>query len=125
MCSSVRAVYRIPAEADAPGQARRIVDAEFAPFVPGSVLERVKLLIFEFVSNRIANGVATPMTLDVRAEDTVRCAIIDRGQAALPPMSVIGAAEKLGMNWGLSRDAAVTRVWFETQTARATASQNG
>jgi hypothetical protein len=121
-------VYRIPAGADGPGDARHIVDEEFADVLPESVRERVKLLVSEFVTNRIVAGRADreddELILDLRAEDVVRCTFVDHGSAAVPPQCVLGVLDQLSLRWGLtrtrevarSRTREVTRVWFEAET---------
>jgi hypothetical protein len=117
MCSRVRVVYRITASAEGPGDARSVIDAECGELVPQPVLESAKLLVSEFVTSRIVSGAADrdePIILDVRTDGTVRCTMIDRAPATLPPKCVLGVVERLADEWGLTRSSDMTLFWFET-----------
>jgi hypothetical protein len=123
MRTTVRAVYRIPTGADGPGDAREVVDAEFGEVLPATVLEKVKLLVSEFVTNRIVGGDAgredDELILDLCAGETVRCAVVDHGAAAVPSESALGVVDRLSSRWGLTRTSDVTKVWFETGASAA------
>jgi anti-sigma regulatory factor (Ser/Thr protein kinase) len=117
MHSSVRAVYRIAAGADGPGAARQVVDAEFAERVPELVLERLKLLISEIVTNRIVNaldGRDQRIILDLRSDRVVRCAVVDHGPATLPQGLVLRLVDEFADRWGITRSCDLTQMWFET-----------
>jgi hypothetical protein len=118
MCSHVRTVYRITASAEGPGDARSAIDAECRDLVPQPVLDNAKLLVSEFVTSRIVSGAADHddpiIILDVRAEGTIRCTVVDRGPATLPSKCVLGVVERLADEWGLTRSSDETRFWFET-----------
>jgi hypothetical protein len=122
MYSSMRAVYRIGAGADGPRTARRVVDAEFAGRVPALVLEKLKLLISEMVTNRIVNapqGADERIILDLRSDGVVRCAVLDHGPATLPQGGVLRLVEELADRWGMTRSCDLTQMWFETEASVA------
>jgi hypothetical protein len=113
----VRAVYRIPIGVEAPGDARGVLATELCDRVPESVLDKLKLLVSEFVTNRIVSGrgcAAGPLILDLRADDVVGCAVLDHGPATLPSRCALGLLDQLADRWGLIRCDDVTQVWFET-----------
>jgi anti-sigma regulatory factor (Ser/Thr protein kinase) len=100
-----------------------MVEAEFASVLPETVLERIKLLVSEFVTNRIVGGKAgredDELIVDVSADEVVRCTVVDHGAAAVPPQCVLGMLDKLSVRWGLTRTDDMTRVWFEAEASAA------
>lgn len=115
MCSRVRAVYRITTGVDGPRDAREVVAGELSDRVSAALLEELKLLVSESVTNRVVchepdDGL---LILDVRAGDAVRCAVVDRGPARLPSGLAVGLLDQLADRWGLTRSADVTQFWFE------------
>lgn len=125
MTPYMRAIYSIEAEADGPAQARQIVARELAGLVAPPTLEDLKLLVSELVTNGIVHGAATSrdtVTLDLRANDGVRCAVIDHGPGfspSAPPAEHHGMGlkivDQLADRWGVVSSQQETRVWFELE----------
>jgi|SRR5581483_1681318 len=123
----LRAIYRIEARSDGPAQARGIVSAELARRVPPECLEDVKLLVSELVSNGVRHGGARePITLDLRVNGGVRCAVTDHGPGPAADELLtqsrqsgwgLKLVERLASSWGVVRSRGVTQVWFETSSA--------
>lgn len=104
--------------------ARRIVTGELSPFVPRRRLEDLKLLISELVSGRVIQRAQAPptaedeqapaLTIDIEAQEVVRCTVIDPGTSGLPSARTARILDLVADRWGLVHDAAATRIWFET-----------
>jgi anti-sigma regulatory factor (Ser/Thr protein kinase) len=125
MNSYLRAIYRIEARTDSPARARRIVARELGSALAPERLEDVKLLVSELVTNgvRHANG-RGPITLDLRINGNVRCAVTDHGPGPATREDLTGhggwglkLVERLASRWGLTRSREATQVWFETAAA--------
>ncbi len=121
----LRALYRISARADGPARAREIVTSELSACVRRSILDELKLLVSELVTNSVLHGQAGDndtivLDLDVNAE--IRCAILDHGSgfAARAERAAgrrgwgLQLVELLADRWGVTRTAEGTCVWFET-----------
>jgi anti-sigma regulatory factor (Ser/Thr protein kinase) len=116
-------MYRIDARPDGPARARQIVERELAPALPVAVVQDVKLMVSELVTNSICHGCTTPggvVTLEIVVNGKLRCTVLDRG-----PGVVAGQAgptggwgwtlvERLALRWGFTRSQEGTHVWFET-----------
>ena len=123
MDSRVRAVYEIEPRADGPAQARRIIAEELSARVPAPVLDDVKLMVSELVTNGIVHGASeanAPVTLDLAVNGTIRCRVIDhgRGFARRPARTGRGGwglqlVERLSDRWGMRTSRQRTEVWFE------------
>jgi anti-sigma regulatory factor (Ser/Thr protein kinase) len=126
MIPYMRAIYSIDAEADGPARARRIVARELAGLVSAPILENLKLLVSELVTNGIVHGAGTSkdtVMLDLRANDGVRCAVTDHGAGFVPcdPATEhhgmgLKIVDKLADRWGIVRSQQSTRVWFELES---------
>jgi two-component sensor histidine kinase len=126
MNSRVRVLYRIDARPDAPALARRIVTSECSERVQRGTLEKLQLLVSELVTNEVVHGRAgrgDSITLDLRVNSTLRCAVVDAGsgfarRAARDRTGGWGLrlVERLADRWGVRRTEQGTQVWFETAT---------
>jgi hypothetical protein len=125
MQRTLRVVYRIAPGLEGPRAARRIISGELSAFVPRRRLEDLKLLISELVSGRVTErGQALPqpeedqapaLTLDLEAQEVVRCTIIDpAGASGLPSAWSGRILDLLADRWGLVHEGTGTRIWFET-----------
>ena len=129
MTSRVRALYRIDAQPDGPAHARRIVAHELAPVVPKTLLDDIKLMVSELVTNGVRHGrrqPEAPITLDLRVGSDVRCAVTNKGNGVPVTAAVDGYASwglrliaALSERWGMERTRDGTRVWFETSPLHA------
>jgi anti-sigma regulatory factor (Ser/Thr protein kinase) len=125
--SYVRAIYRIEARTDSPARARGIVKAELGERMEPARLQDVELLVSELVTNVVRHGGrAEPVTLDLRINGNVRCAVTDHGPGPAadelltqpgPDGWGLKLVERLSTRWGLIRAKGSTQVWFETSTA--------
>jgi anti-sigma regulatory factor (Ser/Thr protein kinase) len=133
----VRALYKIDARLDGPGQARRIVARECARRVPQRALEDFELLVSELVTNRILHGAPgkdNTVLLDLRINSTLRCAVSDHGsgvgrrddrlseavnhERAGGRPAGLRLVDRLANRWGSHRTrTGGTRVWCETAIA--------
>jgi hypothetical protein len=116
MYATVRSIYRITGGTDGPSAARRAIVDEFGGRVPALVLEKLKLLISEIVTNRVVHGDGADdrMILDLRSDRVLRCAVVDHGPATLPQGCVLGLVDQLADRWGVTRSCEFTQMWFET-----------
>ncbi len=84
MESRVRALYKIEAHPEGPAQARRIIADELSARIPAPVLDDVKLMVSELVTNGIVHGSTqgedAAVTLDLVVTGTVRCRVLDHGE---------------------------------------------
>jgi anti-sigma regulatory factor (Ser/Thr protein kinase) len=123
MASRVRALYKIEPQLEGPAQARRIIAEELATRVPPAVLDDVKLMVSELVTNGIVHGSTesdAPMMLDVLVNGAVRCRVLDHGEGFATGARENGpggwglqVVEQLSDRWGLQRSPQRTEVWFE------------
>jgi anti-sigma regulatory factor (Ser/Thr protein kinase) len=112
----------IPRDLAAPAHARRAVEG-LAPALDLVVLEDVKLLVSELVTNSVKYGAsgAVRLCVEARSPHAVHVEVVDRGAAFVPmprnrPAIDPGGwglhlVQALSDRWGVHEDAA--RVWFE------------
>jgi anti-sigma regulatory factor (Ser/Thr protein kinase) len=123
MDSRVRALYKIEPQAEGPAQARRIIADELASRLPGPVLDDIKLMVSELVTNGIVHGSsqpADPVMLDLLVNGDVRCRVLDHGEGfatrAREKQSSgwgLQVVEQLADRWGMQCSPQQTEVWFE------------
>jgi anti-sigma regulatory factor (Ser/Thr protein kinase) len=126
MDSRVRALYKIEPQPGGPAQARRIIADELADRVPAPVLDDVKLMVSELVTNGIVHGSTEPdepVMLDLLVNGSIRCRVMDHGEGfatrarnADPSPSGgwgLQVVEQLADRWGLQCSPKRTEVWFE------------
>jgi anti-sigma regulatory factor (Ser/Thr protein kinase) len=113
----------------APSAARRAVE-ELTDDLPAMVVEDVRLLVSELVTNSVRHaGLSASDTIQlrvVRTEDAVRVEVIDPGggfDADYEPLPRAGGGgiglymvRQLAHRWGVARNH-LTRVWFEIRLA--------
>jgi anti-sigma regulatory factor (Ser/Thr protein kinase) len=123
MALRVRALYKIEPQPEGPAQARRIIAEELESRVPAPVLDDVKLMVSELVTNGIVHGSTepdVPVMLDLLVNGDVRCRVLDHGRGFAPSgrkegpggwgLQVIG---QLADRWGMQCSPQQTEVWFE------------
>ena len=123
MHSRVRALYKIEPRSEGPAQARRIIAEELSTRVSAAVLDDVKLMVSELVTNGIVHGSAqpgAPVMLDLLVNGDIRCRVLDHGDsfATHARHEDVGGwglqvVEQLSDRWGLQRSSQRTEVWFE------------
>ncbi len=124
MESRVRALYKIEPQPEGPAQARQIIAEELATRVPTTVLDDVKLMVSELVTNGIVHGSTEPdepMMLDLVVNGDIRCQVMDHGHgfATHAPRGEqtggwgLQVVEQLADRWGLQSSPQRTEVWFE------------
>jgi anti-sigma regulatory factor (Ser/Thr protein kinase) len=123
MDSRVRALYKIEAQPEAPAQARRIIAKELSARVPAPVLDDVKLMVSELVTNGIVHGsmeADAPVMLDLIVNGSICCRVLDYGQGFATRAGQEGPGgwgfqviEQLSDRWGMRSSAQHTEVWFE------------
>jgi anti-sigma regulatory factor (Ser/Thr protein kinase) len=119
----VRALYKIEPQPEGPAQARRIIADELASRVSAPVLDDVKLMVSELVTNGIVHGSTepdAPVMLDLLVNGDVRCRVLDHGhgfasgarsqEAGGWGLQVVG---QLSDRWGMQCSPRQTEVWFE------------
>jgi two-component sensor histidine kinase len=119
----VRALYKIAAQPEGPAQARRIIADELSTRIPAPVLDDVKLMVSELVTNGIVHGSTqgdTAVTLDLLINGLVRCRVLDHGEGFAkrarregPGGWGLQVVEELSDRWGMQTSAQRTEVWFE------------
>ena len=119
----VRALYKIEPQPEGPAQARRIIADELASRVSAPVLDDVKLMVSELVTNGIVHGSTepdAPVMLDLLVNGDVRCRVLDHGHGfASGPRSMeaggwgLQVVEQLSDRWGMQCSPQQTEVWFE------------
>jgi anti-sigma regulatory factor (Ser/Thr protein kinase) len=116
---------------EAPANARRALD-ELAGELPSQVLEDIRLLVSELVTNSVRHASLSPdqwVGLAVQIEeDTVRVEVIDPGPGFRPtlmrptPYQESGwglyLVEQVANRWGVVDDGTI-HVWFEIDGAAA------
>jgi anti-sigma regulatory factor (Ser/Thr protein kinase) len=123
MDSRVRALYKIEPQAEGPAQARQIIAEELATRVPAPLLDDLKLMVSELVTNGIVHGSTEerePVMLDLVVNGDIRCRVLDHGEgfgshprgesAGGWGLHVVG---QLADRWGLQCSPRQTEVWFE------------
>ena len=122
----VRALYKIDPEPRGPAQARRIIAEELASRLPDSVLDDIKLMVSELVTNGIVHGstaAEVPLMLDVCVNRDVRCRVLDQGRGFADRARNEGpdggwglrVVERLADRWGMECSPDRTEVWFLRQ----------
>jgi two-component sensor histidine kinase len=122
MDSRVRALYKIDPQPEGPAQARRIIADELAERVSGTVLDDVKLMVSELVTNGIVHGSTEgdiPVMLDLLVNGDIRCRVLDNGRGFATRARQEGpggwgleVVEQLADRWGMQCSAQRTEVWF-------------
>jgi anti-sigma regulatory factor (Ser/Thr protein kinase) len=122
MDSRVRALYKIEPEPEGPAKARRIIADELATRVPAPVLDDVKLMVSELVTNGIVHGSAEadePVMLDVLVNGDIRCRVLDHGEGFATRAREkhfggwgLQVVEQLADRWGIQCSPQQTEVWF-------------
>ena len=126
MDSRVRAVYKIDPQPEGPAQARQIIAEELSSRLPAGVLNDIKLMVSQLVTNGIVHGSArrdTPVLLDLVVNGDIQCRVLDRGPGFAgythprPDGGGWGlqVVEQLADRWGMQRSPQQTEVWFERQ----------
>jgi anti-sigma regulatory factor (Ser/Thr protein kinase) len=128
MDSRVRAIYNIEPQAGGPAEARRIIAEELSARVPATVLDDIKLMVSELVTNGIIHGAVdddSPVALDLRVNGEVRCGVLDYGEGFAKRTREEGpgggwglqVVEQLSDRWGMQCSPHRTEVWFERHCA--------
>lgn len=121
----VRALYKIDPQPVGPSQARRIIAEELASRLPAEVVEEIKLMVSELVTNGILHGARgndDPVVLDLCVNGNVRCRVRDHGPGLAARVRDRGGwglqvVERLSDSWGMERSPQRTEVWFERNCA--------
>jgi two-component sensor histidine kinase len=123
MDSRVRALYKIEPEPEGPALARRIIADELASRVPAPVLDDIKLMVSELVTNGIVHGSGEadgPVMLDLLVNGNIRCRVLDHGQGFAESARIqrpggwgLQVVERLSDRWGMQHSPQQTEVWFE------------
>jgi len=124
----MRALYKIDPQPGGPGQARQIIAEELSSRLPARVVDDVKLMVSELVTNGIVNGAAhddVPLMLELVVNGEVRCRVCDHGsgfaartrEGAAPSGWGLWVVEQLADRWGMQHSPQRTEVWFERQYA--------
>ena len=123
MASRVRALYKIEPQPEGPAKARRIIADELATRVPAPVLDDVKLMVSELVTNGIVHGSTEPdepVMLDVLVNGDIRCRVLDHGEGFATRAHEtqsggwgLQVVEQLADRWGMQCSPRQTEVWFE------------
>ena len=126
MDSRVRTLYKIAAQPDGPAQARQIIAEELSSRLPAGVVNDIKLMVSELVTNGIVHGSAerdAPVLLDLVVNGKIHCRVLDHGPgfARRTRRETAGGGwglqvvEQLADRWGMQRSPQRTEVWFERQ----------
>ena len=126
MDSRFRALYKIDPRPDGPAQARQIIAEELSSRLPVGVLNEIKLMVSELVTNGIVHGSAkrdTPVLLDLVVNGDIHCRVLAHGPgfAGYTGRRPSGGGwglqlvEQLADRWGMQRSPQHTEVWFERQ----------
>jgi two-component sensor histidine kinase len=129
MDSRVRALYKIDARPQAPAQARRIIAEELSSRLPAGVVNDIKLMVSELVTNGVVHGGEdgdgdAPVMLELRMGGAVQCRVLDHGcgfaarvERARRRGWGLRVVEHLADRWGMECSSQRTEVWFERQCA--------
>ena len=126
MNSRVRTLYKIAAQPDGPAQARQIIAEELSSWLPAGVVNDIKLIVSELVTNGIVHGSAerdTPVLLDLVVNGKIHCRVLDHGPGFATHTRRQSAGggwglrvvEQLSDRWGMQHSPQRTVVWFERQ----------
>jgi anti-sigma regulatory factor (Ser/Thr protein kinase) len=126
MDSRVRALYKIEPQLEGPAQARRIIAEELSSRVPAAVVDDVKLMVSELVTNGIVHGSVeepAPVMLDLCVNGDVRCRVLDHGRGFAKRVRQeapgggwgLQVVEQLADRWGMQCSPHRTEVWFVRQ----------
>jgi anti-sigma regulatory factor (Ser/Thr protein kinase) len=121
---------RFPPTSEAPANARRALD-ELEPSVPREVLDDVRLLVSELVTNSVRHAeLESSQWVELRAMvegGTIRVEVVDSGPGFRPEISRptiyqesgwgLYLVEQVAHRWGVVDDGTI-RVWFEIDRAR-------
>ena len=130
MAPRVRALYKIDPQPEGPAQARRIIVDELAARLPERILDDVKLMVSELVTNGIVHGAPDhddPLVLDVvvnghsQSRPRVLCRVLDHGRGFAKRVREnapgggwgLQVIEQLSDRWGMQSSPQRTEVWFE------------
>ena len=130
MAPRVRALYKIDPQPEAPAQARRIIAHELASRLPERILDDVKLMVSELVTNGVVHGAphdGEALMLDlvvnghVPCRPRVRCRVLDHGRGFAKRVGHdapgggwgLKVIEQLSDRWGMQCSPHRTEVWFE------------
>jgi len=120
----------IPLSISAPGQARRSLETAFAETMDRSLLDDVKLVASELVTNAVQHSgrpEGDPLSLSaIVADGVLRVALGDKGTTtdhvearSTDPPSGLGVVRLLSDRWSSYRDGYLT-VWFEINVTTPT-----
>lgn len=114
---------RLPGNPEAAAQARRALTKLRADLDP-PLMETLRLLVTELVTNSIKHAQADSVVLKVLVgRSSVWTEVTDEGPGFEPDGSVkqrrdrsgwgLFLVERLAHRWGVNREGAATKVWFE------------
>jgi anti-sigma regulatory factor (Ser/Thr protein kinase) len=120
---------RLPPTSEAPANARRALE-ELEPSVSPDVMDDVRLLVSELVTNSVRHADLAPSQwVELRAAvegSTIRVEVVDPGPGFRPEISRptiyqesgwgLYLVEQVANRWGVVDDGAI-RVWFEIDRA--------
>jgi hypothetical protein len=119
MYSGLRAIYRIEVASTGPSVARDIVTTEMSERLRKRPLDDLRLLVSELVTQRVRVGKpGETITLELQADDIVRCAVTDEGPVALPAELGLTLFDRIAARWGISREEHRTHTWVEARAGR-------
>jgi anti-sigma regulatory factor (Ser/Thr protein kinase) len=123
-------VFRIEADARAPGRARAVIDAAVGERFGIDLLNELKLLVSEVVTNSVRHGGAgagdaIQLQLAIIGSGQLRVDVVDRGggfrakreRREDPGGWGLYLVEQLSKCWGIEQSE-TTRVWFQLATER-------
>ena len=124
MDSRVRALYKIDPQPEGPAQARQIIAEELSSRLPVGVVDDIKLMVSELVTNGIVHASGeedAPVMLELQVNSHVRCRVLDHGPGFAAPGRRASAGggfglmlvEALADRWGMQHSPQQTEVWFE------------
>jgi signal transduction histidine kinase len=116
---------RLRGNTDAPAQARRAL-GQLRADLDAPLMETLRLLVTELVSNSVRHAGAQAVTLKVAVGRTaVLTEVTDDGPGFDPDRTGAPRAdstgwglflvERLAQRWGVAKEGRSTRVWFELQ----------
>lgn len=122
-----RALYKIDPQPQGPAQARRIIAEELASRLSDPLLDDIKLMVSELVTNGIVHGTTLaedPMMLDLCVNGDVRCGVLGHGPGFFAKRTGqdeptggwgLRVVEQLADRWGMECSPDRTEVWFVRQ----------
>jgi anti-sigma regulatory factor (Ser/Thr protein kinase) len=125
MDSRIRALYKIDPRPAGPAHARRIIAEELASRLSARLVDEIKLMVSELVTDGIVHGGRdndAAVVLDLTVNGRVRCGVLDRGPGLAARVQNGGGwglcvVEQLADRWGMERSPEHTEVWFERRCA--------